>query len=200
MANASGWEILCPDDFTAHWNGANHKEAISIDGDGRSATSHFGNGILTFHVGYLFRTSPGWAIWMRGRPNSHKEGIYPLEGVVETDWLDFPATMNWQFTQPGSVSFSRGETFCFLTLLPHSQMDDIQPTMPPISANKELNAAYAARSHSRSQFNQGLQKADPDVVAQGWQKNYTKGQNAYGAKAGSYHLTKRLLKSPQRIE
>jgi hypothetical protein len=42
----------------------------------RLASSHFGFGILTFHLGWLFRTSPGWGIWARGLPNRYKEGNY----------------------------------------------------------------------------------------------------------------------------
>jgi len=43
-----------------------------------------------------------------GPPNWPKDGVYPLSGLVETDWLPFPFTMNWQMTRAGSVSFSAG--------------------------------------------------------------------------------------------
>ena len=33
--------------------------------------------------------------------------LQPLAGVVETDWLPFPFTMNWLFTQPGRVRFEK---------------------------------------------------------------------------------------------
>src|SRR5262245_59488229 len=67
--------------------------------------SHFGNGVLTFPVGYLFRTDPGVAVWARGIPNYAKDGIVALDGVIETDWLCFTFTMNWQCTRPGLVVF-----------------------------------------------------------------------------------------------
>ena len=60
----------------------------------RFVISHFGSGVLTFHAGYLFRTPPGWAVWARGAPNTVKDGIVPLDGLVETDWLPFTFTMN----------------------------------------------------------------------------------------------------------
>ena len=81
----------------------------------RLAVSHFGHGVLTLIPGYLFRTSPGWALWVRGSPNTAKRNLVRLEGLVETDWLDFPFTMNWRFTRPGTVQFERGEPFCFMT-------------------------------------------------------------------------------------
>jgi hypothetical protein len=88
IANASGWEILSPCSFQATWNGSIGLDAISIrsEGDDHSfVISHFGSGVLTFHTGYLFRTPPGWAVWARGAPNTVKDGIAPLDGLVETD-------------------------------------------------------------------------------------------------------------------
>jgi hypothetical protein len=41
--------------------------------------------------------------------NSPKDGIAPLTGVIETDWLPYPFTMNWQMTRPGSVRFDKDE-------------------------------------------------------------------------------------------
>ncbi|WP_210184748.1 DUF6065 family protein [Bradyrhizobium sp. LMTR 3] len=53
IANAHGWELLCPSGFSARWDGLNHKETIRIKSDlGTHApvVSHFGHGVLTFHV------------------------------------------------------------------------------------------------------------------------------------------------------
>ena len=50
-------------------------------------SSHFGYGIMTFSPGYLFRTSPGWATWVRGSPNESYSILQPLEGNdVESVW------------------------------------------------------------------------------------------------------------------
>ncbi len=133
IANASGWEILCPFDFDAYWHGGQDKEAITFHSRDserlpRLVSSHFAHGVVTFHVGYVFRTSPGWAIWARGAPNTAKPRIVPLEGIVETDWLPFTFTMNWRFTRTGRVRFSKDEPICFLTLVyPHALIDDVDP-------------------------------------------------------------------------
>src|SRR5437868_4750713 len=53
IANTHGWEILCPAGFTAIWNGGAGLDAISMQADAGTvlpASSHFGHGILTFHV------------------------------------------------------------------------------------------------------------------------------------------------------
>ena len=70
--------------------------------------SHFSHGIITFHPGYLFRTPEGWSMWAGGAPNHVKDGIQPLAGLVETDWLPFPFTMNWVFTRPGPGEIPQG--------------------------------------------------------------------------------------------
>jgi hypothetical protein len=72
IANASGWEILAPVAFEATWRGTDARDAITIrsrEDEGRArrlASSHFGHGVLTLHTSYIFRTSPGWALWARG--------------------------------------------------------------------------------------------------------------------------------------
>jgi hypothetical protein len=92
IANAHGWEILSPAGFTAIWNGGPAPEDVSVHPDrpGTAASdlavALFGQGVLTFHIAAILRTPPGWDIWVSGPPNSAKDGIAPLSGVIETDW------------------------------------------------------------------------------------------------------------------
>jgi hypothetical protein len=202
IANASGWELLLSCSFSATWTGGDQKSDIHIRplgdpaGVARRAISHFGHGVLTFHTGYLFRTSPGWAIWCRGAPNMAKHGIAPLDGLVETDWLPFPFTMNWRFTRPGTVRFTAGEAFCFITPVPHAVYDAIEPRLASLDADPELKAAYEGWSQSRGNFNAKLAAREPDTVKQGWQRHYVKGAAPQGGAAG-FHLSRRKLKPPR---
>ena len=66
----------------------------------------------------------------------------PLEGVVETDWLPFPFTMNWRFTAPGAVRYEAGEAICFVTLLPHGVLDAVAPRIGVITDDPALQAVY----------------------------------------------------------
>lgn len=203
IANASGWEILSPASFVATWTGGTAPAAMSIRGlddkerAGRLASSHFGHGVLTLHTGYLFRTSPGWALWARGSPNSAKRNLVPLDGLVETEWLDFPFTMNWRFTRPGTVQFDKGEPFCFITLVPHAMLDHVQPEIVPLDDDPALKSAFEARSKGRADFNSRLAARDPDAVAQGWQRHYVRGEQASGSTPG-FHISKRRLKPVRR--
>ena len=202
VANASGWEILCPIDFEATWHGGMGKADISVTSASeperlkRLALSHFGEGVLTFHIGYLFRTSPGWALWARGIPNTSKRNIAPLEGLVETDWLPFSFTMNWRFTRTGRVRFEAGEPFCFVTPIPHGTLDQIQPEILELDADPDLRAGFESWSASRNDFNRKLAELEPATVKQGWQRNYVQGRSPSGESALGFHISKRKLKTP----
>mgnify|MGYP000879396083 CR=1 FL=1 len=204
MANTSGWEILCPVGFTAEWNGGPDQADITFRPDHPHpdfhdlVKSHFSRGIITFHPGYLFRTPPGFSMWVQGAPNHVKDGIQALQGLVETDWLPFPFTMNWIFTRPGKVRFEKGEPFCFITLIQDRRLDDIQPVTRSLEAQTELRDQYDAWFRQRQDFNTRLAKSDPGAMKDAWQRFYFKGElpeDTGPAPAG--HVNKRRLKAPK---
>jgi hypothetical protein len=201
IANSSGWELVLPFAFEAAWYGGDANDAIQFrSGDPRVqhlCTSHFGQGVITFHTGWLFKTSPGWAVWARGAPNTVKDGIAPLDGLVETDWLPFPFTMNWRFTRPGVVRFEAGEPFCFLTLAPHGLIDAVQPKVADLADDPKLKAAYDQWSASRADFGKRLASREDAAVAEKWQRTYVQGRGGVEDGAPVYHLSKRRLRAPQ---
>lgn len=210
MSNTTGWEILSPVSFTAMWNGGALKEDISVDADGDSdqaqvdhiVSSHFTRGVLTFHTGYLFRTPPGWDLAVTGPPNHIKDGVQPLCGIVETDWLPFPFTMNWRFTRPGLVTFKKGEPFCFIAPTPHTAVEEFEPIVIPIGADPELTKEYEAWAASRSGFLDGLRAGDPETLKQRWQRHYYKGETVTGSKPAEAedHVNRRRLRAPRPAE
>jgi hypothetical protein len=202
IANAMGWEILTPCRIAAEWNGGNELGDLTVASDdpdwpaGKIASSHFGHGILTFHIGYLFRTEPGVALWARGAPNWPKDGIAPLDGVIETDWLTFTFTMNWQFTRPGRVTFEKDEPFCFLLPIGYRALDDLVPQVVPLADEPELAAQFKAYGDARAAFNAKLAVDDPETVEQGWQKWYMRGEAPTGDAGSPLHLSKLRLAAP----
>jgi hypothetical protein len=201
IANASGWEIALPYAFEAAWYGGDDANTIQFRAsDARirhDVTSHFGHGVITIHTGWLFRTSPGWAVWTRGSPNAVKDGIVPLDGLVETDWLPFPFTMNWKFAKPGVVRFEAEEPFCFLTLAPHGLLDDVQPTIASLDSEPQLKAAYDNWAASRTDFAARLAAREEGAVAEKWQRTYVQGRGGIEDGAPAYHLSRRRLKAPR---
>ena len=104
MANQSGWFVLNCHPLRATWTGDDAIAGLCVEYlDGSPpypAISHFGYGVLTWTLPYLFRTSPGYNLLVRGPANWPKDGACPLEGVVETDWAVATFTMNWKLTRP----------------------------------------------------------------------------------------------------
>ena len=181
IANQCGWEILCSHDIQVTWNGNVAKEGLHVNhmaGRGTPpASSHFGYGILTFSMPWIFRTPPGWNLMVRGPTNLPKHGIAPLDGVIESDWIESTFTMNWKFTRPGSVRFERDEPIALLMPLQRGPLEEFEPEIKSVSSNKELKEAFEQWSRSRSTFIQDL--ADPESQArdQKWQRDYTKSAN-----------------------
>jgi Family of unknown function (DUF6065) len=205
MANCSGWEILNPVGFTAEWNGGIAQQDIFFKPDTphpqfhEHVKSHFSHGVITFHAGYLFRTPPGWSMWAMGPPNLIKDGIQPLAGLVETDWLPFPFTMNWKFTRPGKVRFEKGEAFCFITLAQDKALHDVQPVIKQMNNHPELLGQYVAWEKQRAEFNKKIFRADPEATKAAWQRYYFKGEfpEEVEAPAPEGHVNKRRLKAPK---
>jgi hypothetical protein len=204
MANTSGWEILCPFSFTAEWNGQPYKESITVTPDRPQpnvkeyVVSHFSGGTLTFHTGYLFRTRPGWVMWTSGAPNHVKDGIQPLTGLVETDWLPFPFTMNWIFTRPGRIRFEKGEPFCFITLIQQKPLDQVEPIQRSLASEPPLKEQYEAWRTRRDEFNKRLNRLEPEAIKEAWQRFYFKGElpDDTGPPPKD-HVNKRRLKPPR---
>jgi hypothetical protein len=204
MANTTGWEILCPFGFTAEWTGGAATADLTIipdapvDDPGQFVSSHFAFGALTFHTGYLFRTPPGWATQVTGAPNQIKHGVRALDGLVETDWLPFPFTMNWLFTGPGRVRFEKDEPFCFVNVVPHGEVDRVEPVIRSLESEPQLKDQYEVWSRSRSEFNQKLADRDPAAMKESWQRFYFKGAPPErGGPAPTGHINKRRLKAPK---
>lgn len=194
MANTSGWELRCPVPFEAAWSGEPAIGAIRLAKSAHGlAESHFGGGVLTFHTGWLFRTPPGWAVWASGAPNHVKDGIQPLSGLIETDWLPFPFTMNWRFTRAGKIRFEKDEPFCFITLIEHGRLDLVEPVERALSDDPELEAAYNGWRDRRAGFLERRAAGDAETLRQVWEKRYFEGVTEDGAAADG-HVRKRRLK------
>lgn len=195
VANAHGWEVIGDTAFEAWWNGGSRKTDIVIRPLGGGAIrpmSHFGSGILTFPIDALLRTEPGIGLWVSGPPNSPKDGIMPLSGLVETDWAPMTFTMNWRFTRPDHViRFEAGEAICFFFPLDRGLIGRHQPQSRPITEDAALEAAHRGWRQGRRAFNEALHEEGSPERAKGWQKDY------HRAPGIADHITKpRVLPFP----
>ena len=193
LANQAGWDIRNDGAFTATWNGGSEPGDVAIEtGDEPPSVvpiSHFGSGIITWHVPYLFRTPLGWNLLARGPANAPKDGIAALEGIVETDWSAAPFTMNWKLTRPGlPVTFRRGETICTIVPQRRGELERFATETREMHEMPELRRAFRAWRTSRNAF-----IADPENKP-GWQKHYFRGVTVEGD-AAPEHQTRLHLRA-----
>ena len=62
MANQAGWHLLNDQEVTVEWDGGSDLASLDVRFPGEAprrqiAVSHFGHGIVTWHVPYLFRSA-----------------------------------------------------------------------------------------------------------------------------------------------
>jgi hypothetical protein len=194
ISNQSGWLLLSTHKLRVVWNGKPENEALTIiakKGPANApvpAVSHFGHGILTFNVNYLFRTPPGYNLWARGPANYFKDGISPLEGIVETDWSPATFTMNWKMTSVDvPVDFEIGEPLCMIVPIKRGEVEQFRPAIKEISSNAEVKQAYEEWSTSRNQFLRQLHIPGSEATERGWQRDYVHGEVS-GMKASQHQV------------
>jgi hypothetical protein len=161
----------------------------------RLASSHFGEGILTFAFGDMICTPPGFNTLARGPANSPKDGIGPLEGIVETDWSAAPFTMNWKFTRPGTIAFDEDEPFCQIVPQRRGELERFRPAIRSLSGDPELSRRAEAWPAARVMVALGRVRA----IAQGderwtrhWHEDYFRGTAPTG-ESSQEHQTKLRL-------
>jgi hypothetical protein len=201
VANQHGWEVFAPTGLTARWNGGVNVEDVEVELDEPlsmnqpgSAMSNFGSGILTFEMGFLMRTPPGWNIWVSGPVNQPKDGIAGLAGVIETDWSPYSFTMNWRFTRPGEVRFEAGEAIAHLFPVRRDLFERITPEIKDFQSDPKAVKQMEIWRESRSDFAGRLKQGDPAAVEEKWQKGYYRGLMPDGGKGPADHKTKLRVK------
>jgi len=201
IANSFGWEILSPCAFEVAWTGGTHTNAVSfrvLDGYAQLAqfaVSHFSYGIFTFHLGYLFKTEPGWDLLASGSHNSPKDGVAALAGVIETDWLPYPFTMNWQMTRPGSVRFDKDEPVCMISPVPHGALQDVTLEIVDLDSDAEMKRQTLEWKEHRDEFMRRLGEMDAKALKDNWQRYYFLGKRPDGSSL-EQHLSKLRLAAP----
>jgi hypothetical protein len=202
IANQSGWVLLNPVGFEATWSGEEPEAAVTIAFDEEvrgpaPVRSHFGYGVLTWGVPYLFRTPPGYNLVARGPANSPKDGICALDGVVETDWSIATFTMNWKLTRPDHpVRFEAGEPFCLIAPQRRGELESFRPTLRHISSDPETHAATETWTRRRDEMH--VQKflsgysGEFEGAAAAWEADYFKGLRPDGTAFDSHETRRRL--------
>lgn len=198
VANQAGWLIRNPFTFQAIWDGGAELDQVRfafpegpVGWGGHDAkalvSSHFGAGIVTFQIPFLFQTSPGYNLWIKGPANAFKDGAQALEGMVETDWAHTPFTMNWKITRPHHpILFREGEAVCQILPYPRGLIERFDPEIRHLSTNPALAEGFEGWVAGRAEFIKGLNDPESEARKEGWQKHYFQGRDATGSKVESH--------------
>ena len=148
LANQAGWFILNSQRIELNWNGGQRPEDLQIAGsagvkDGEPMpmlpVSHFGHGIATWIIPIVFQTPRGCNLFVRGPTNWCKDGICPLDGIVETDWSVSTISMNWKITRPQSqITFERDEPVCMIYPFWRGYIEQFAPSLLSLDENPTL--------------------------------------------------------------
>lgn len=196
IANSHGWEVLSPCGFEAVWNGGGAPEDVVVRCDAGADTHDlpvplFGQGTFTIHIQALFRTPPGWNLHVSGPPNSFKDGVAPLTGIIETDWSPYTFTMNWRLTRPNHpVRFEENEPIAHFFPVPRNALEQFEPRFEPIDAEPGLKESFEAWSRSRNEFQEKVRLDPPSKPSEKWQKLYYRGVTPEGKCPVSDHRSK----------
>ena len=202
MANQSGWVLHNRCGFTATWTGQADGPDVMITPDKRDTDqflplSHFGNGILTWHLPMLFRTPAGYNLLVRGPANYPKDAVSPLEGLVETDWASASFSMSWKLTRKlMPVRFEVDEPICMIVPQRRGELEEFAPEIRRLDSDEDLQRKHELFLRSRDTAKQIEQL---ERVAAGesveWQGDYSRGMHKDGDPGTPDHQTRRHLRS-----
>lgn len=161
-----GWELLNPVDAEVIWNGGAMNTDVKIDQavrDKFGPVSHFGVGMITWYVPFIFRTSPDLGLIVTGPANHEHNDAVPLDAYIRTDWLPFPFTMNWRATRKDqAIAFTAGEPIARILPYPIAMLNETELDIVELSSDpafmEEVNQWGKARA-------QNVQKAQADIAA-----------------------------------
>lgn len=201
IANQAGWMVTLTEPVEIEWTGERADDAVKVSGSERvleNVQSHFGSGIVTFRLPWLFRVEPGYNLLVRGPANQPRDGIAPLEGIVEADWAVAPFTMNWQVTRPRTrIRFEEGDAVAMLVPMRRGELERFTPALRQIDDDRELSAAYRAWRAGRDGFLRDLRAFEEEAVKAGWQRDYFLGKGP-GEQEAPEHQTKLVLQPFER--
>ncbi|MGH1413447.1 MAG: DUF6065 family protein [Pelagimonas sp.] len=202
MANTYGWQILNPSGFNVRMVDTEHGPDLEFAYDTPNdppAVSHFGNGIVTFHIHALFTTAPGVSIYATGPANSPKQGVSPLAGIVETDWLPFTFTMNWRVMFKNAwIRFEKDDPICMFFPVKLAEIEEYTIEITDLADDPTLSAQFDAFAQSRSDFLSNLDALPDTPNKDRWQKHYFQGK-ADGV-SPDRHITSLKLAQPKNAK
>lgn len=173
LANQHGWVLTNPAEVRVIWNGEIQPAGTQVQTTA-AVSSHFGSGIITWTLPYLFRTPADTDLLIRGPANDPIDGATALEGLIEADWSPATATMNWKLTRPGlEVTFPAGFPIGMIVPVPRGYLESFQTRTTLLPHGSQVEADYNQWRSSREEF---LASLESQHAGAKWQGDYFRGR------------------------
>jgi hypothetical protein len=119
----------------------------------------------------------------------------PLQGIVETDWLPYPFTMNWQLERAGRYRFAKDEPFCTIVPVMVEPVADAEVEILDGAEEPGLLESMHGFAARRSALIGSQREATPEATVEAWGREYFHGRLADGVAAPN-HVHKLRLADP----
>lgn len=136
VANVYGWELLLPCEVRVVWRGENNQ--VELLNSPKFVVPAGIIRMITFPIGWRFRTEPGYSIQIGGSPNLVLPGAHALSAIVPTDWWPDEFQMNWMITDPDrEVIFPEGFPFMFFTVVKNEVVEGTKLVLDSLPESRE---------------------------------------------------------------
>lgn len=124
-ANVLGWELSLPDEVRVVWPGGNNN--VRILSGNQSVVQAVIVGMVSFTIGWRFKTEDGYSLSISGSPNLVHKGAQPLSAVIPTDWWPDEFQMNWIITEENKeIVFPKNFPFMFFTIVDRRALESVE--------------------------------------------------------------------------
>lgn len=191
MANVLGWEIVLQQDLVVQWGGGNSVPQI-LEGEiyeGRTIANCNKIGMVDIHLGWAFKTDPGYDTWLTGSPNFFIDGAVPLSASIPSSWWPDEVQLSWAITKVDEpVVFKGGEPFAFFQVYPNNLMPNIDVSVENLWDKPDLISARMAYSDAK------MKKLRDEPWT--WMNGIRTGLDEQGNRIGPRHEALPVLNTP----
>lgn len=166
-ANSFGWDIFTSYEIDIDWNGGKRPSDLNVTKGEAQAKTNFGFGIVTFHLGYTFHTSPDWSLMFGPIPNYDHVYFDPLSALVETDKLKYPVFFSAKMKKTGKITLPAKTPLCRIVPVKTIPAINCQPEL--MSEPPDFFEYRMWQSKERTEF---LNNPEKKKESNGWQKFY----------------------------
>lgn len=143
-ANVYGWELQLQQEVVAEWDGSNAPPKIISGGMMEEQVIASGNiiGMVSFRVGYAFRTEAPYSVFLGGSPNYFLDGAEALSAIIPSQWWPDTFEMNWKINKVNEpVVFPAGMPFMFFNIFDSTLLEDVEIQTESLWDDAELVAS-----------------------------------------------------------